>query len=200
MVFYDEDQFNCPNCNELDASKCSGNGSDKGDDSGDDYPKKNCGLDQSKDKSESDESKDESKSDQSKDESKSDQFNQSEEKTSVIPKRKKKSNVEKSLEFVFKNFKESAADDFDRYQKLEEERIKKEHEFRMQEMQLENERRKEEREHELCMMRMLLSAQQPGNGTTANRCSPFSMPIVYGQQPCFEDTHPTGDFSTYYKL
>lgn len=67
-------------------------------------------------------------------------------------------------------------------------------------MQIENERRKEEREHELSVMRMILSAQQPGNGTTTNRYSPFNMPIVYGQQPGFDDTHPTGDASTYYKL
>lgn len=86
-----------------------------------------------------------------------------------------------------------------RYQKLEEERIKKEHEFRIKEMQIENERRKEEREHELSVMRMILSAQQPGSGTT-NRYSLFTMPIVNGQQPSFDDTQPTGDASTYYKL
>ena len=42
-----------------------------------------------------------------------------------------------------------------RYQKLEEERIKREHKFRIKQMQIENERRREERQHEMNMLHMI---------------------------------------------
>lgn len=45
-----------------------------------------------------------------------------------------------------------------RYQKLEDERQKREHEFRLQQIALENERRREDREHELNVLRMLTSS------------------------------------------
>lgn len=43
----------------------------------------------------------------------------------------------------------------DRYQNLEEKRLEKEHEFRLQQQALENQRRREEREHEITVLRML---------------------------------------------
>ena len=46
---------------------------------------------------------------------------------------------------------------YSRYQKIEDERQKREHEFRLQQLELENERR-EDREHELNILRMLTSS------------------------------------------
>ena len=47
---------------------------------------------------------------------------------------------------------------YSRYQKIEDERQKREHKFRLQQLELENERRREDREHELNILRMLTSS------------------------------------------
>ena len=67
---------------------------------------------------------------------------------------------------------------FFRYQKLEEGRIQKEHEFRIKQMQIENERRKEEREHEMNVLHMILSSQQPARGDLPGNNS-FNTPVFY---------------------
>ena len=46
-----------------------------------------------------------------------------------------------------------------RYQKLEKERVEKEHQIHMQRMTFENDRRREEREHEMNMLRMIMEPQ-----------------------------------------
>ena len=49
------------------------------------------------------------------------------------------------------------------YQKLEEQRIAKEHEFRIKQLNMEKEMRKEEREHKLNMLRLLMVPQAPSS-------------------------------------
>ena len=46
-----------------------------------------------------------------------------------------------------------------RYQKLEEGRVEKEHQLHMERIALENDRRREEREHEMNMLRMIMGPQ-----------------------------------------
>ena len=91
-----------------------------------------------------------------------------------------------------------------RYQKLEEERIKREHEFRIKQMEIENERRKEERQHEMNMLRMILSPQQPPHGVSSGNNS--NNPVFY--HPTYNSVNPgngnditysNGD-ATYFKL
>jgi len=55
-----------------------------------------------------------------------------------------------------------------RYQQFENDRMQKEHEFRLQQVALQNQRRKEERQHELEMMRLLTGHHQvtEDNGNT----------------------------------
>ena len=65
---------------------------------------------------------------------------------------------------------------FVRYQKLEEQRIAKEHEFRMKQINLEKEMRKEEREHEFRMMQLLMGQQAYSNVPLPNPL-PFNMPV-----------------------
>ncbi|CAB3990839.1 Hypothetical predicted protein [Paramuricea clavata] len=72
---------------------------------------------------------------------------------------KKKSNIEKNLDIVFDKMKQTADTDFEKYQKLEEQRIAEEHEFIMKQINLEKEMRKEEREHEFRMMQLLKGHQ-----------------------------------------
>ena len=91
-----------------------------------------------------------------------------------------------------------------RYQKLEEERIKREHEFRIKQMQIENERRKEERQHEMNMLRMILSPQQPPHGVSSG--NNFNNPVFYHPTHNSVDpgngndiTYSNGD-ATYFKL
>ena len=81
---------------------------------------------------------------------------------------------------------------FYRYKKLEEERIKKEQEFRIQQMQLENERRKEERKHELNMLRMVLG-QQASSTVVPSSYHPFHLPVSYGYPS--SSPHPSSDGS-----
>lgn len=45
------------------------------------------------------------------------------------------------------------------YQKMEEDRVNKEHQLQMERMMYENERRREEREHEMNMLRMIMGPQ-----------------------------------------
>ena len=45
------------------------------------------------------------------------------------------------------------------YQKLEEERVEKEHQLHMERIALENDRRREAREHEINMLRMIMGPQ-----------------------------------------
>ena len=66
-------------------------------------------------------------------------------------------------------------DSFVRYQKLEEQKIAKEHNFRMKQLEMEKEMRKEEREHELNMLRLLM-AQQPASVPLPSS-NPFNMPV-----------------------
>lgn len=47
---------------------------------------------------------------------------------------------------------------FGRYQKLEDERLEKERQLQMQRMDFENDRRKEEREHEMNMLRLIMGS------------------------------------------
>ena len=61
---------------------------------------------------------------------------------------------------------------FLRYQKLEQERVQTEHQFHMQRMALENDRRREEREHEMNMLRMIMGPQP---------LSSFTLPNVHSQ-------------------
>ena len=64
---------------------------------------------------------------------------------------------------------------FVRYQKLEEQRFEKEHAFRVKQINMEKEMRKEEREHELNMLRLLVT-QQPSSVPLPSS-SPCNMPV-----------------------
>ena len=62
-------------------------------------------------------------------------------------------------------------------------------------MQLENERRKEEREHELNMLRMLLG-QQASSTVVPPNYHPFHLPVSYGypsSSPSSDSSDVTGD-------
>jgi hypothetical protein len=72
-------------------------------------------------------------------------------------------------------------------------------------MQLENEMRKEERAHEMGMLRMILSPRQPAQFPTVHH--PLSVPIVYANQSNVHPTEvnsdfifPTNEDATYCKL
>jgi hypothetical protein len=91
-----------------------------------------------------------------------------------------------------------------RYQKLEEECIKREHKFRIKQMQIENERRREERQHEINMLHMILSPQQPPHSVSSG--NNFNNPVFY--HPTYNSVDPGnyryhmlkwGD-ATYFKL
>ena len=59
-------------------------------------------------------------------------------------------------------------------------------------MQLENERRKEEREHELNMLRMVLG-QQGSSTVVPSSYHPFYVPVSYGYPS--SSPHPSSDSS-----
>ena len=65
-----------------------------------------------------------------------------------------------------------------RYKELEKMRIEKEHAFQREQMKLENQQRKEEREHEMQMLLMMLgNTNQPRNADT------FPMPSILNAYP-----------------
>ena len=70
-------------------------------------------------------------------------------------------------------------------------------------MQIENERRKEEREHEMNILRLILSSQQPARGELPGN-NPFNNSVLY--TPVYPNvvsennaTQTIGD-ATYFKL
>ena len=103
---------------------------------------------------------------------------------------------------------------FVRYQKLEEQRIEKEHAFRVKQINMEKEMRKEEREHELNMLRLLVT-QQPSSVPLPSS-SPCNMPVSgflpsSSQVPAMSQSihnngttnyaiYPTNETPTYFKL
>ena len=87
--------------------------------------------------------------------------------------KKRRRNIEKSLEVVFNQFKETSKDDFERYRKLEELRIEKEHEFQREQAKLEAERRKQEQEHELKMLAIMMGNVTQTHNPSLNVSSVF---------------------------
>ena len=73
--------------------------------------------------------------------------------------KEKKTKLEKSLELLNKGFKEVAEKEAERFIKLEEMRHKQDLEYQLKIRELENQRRREERQHELAIFQLL--AQQP---------------------------------------
>lgn len=58
---------------------------------------------------------------------------------------------------------------------MEEQRMTKEHEFRIRQLNIEKEMRKEEREHELKILQMLVA--QPSSNVQLPSSNPFNMPV-----------------------
>ena len=69
-----------------------------------------------------------------------------------------------------------------RYKKLEEIRLEKEHQFQIEQARLENERRKEEREHELKIFSMMISNINQSCQNSSIPASTFSQPFANVQQ------------------
>jgi hypothetical protein len=76
-----------------------------------------------------------------------------------LNRKEKKNKLEKSLEVLNKGFKEVAEKETERFLKLEEMRHKRDLEYQLKIRELENQRRREERQHELAIFQLL--AQQP---------------------------------------
>lgn len=141
-VYADDDKFSCP--------KCDGN-----EDNLDEVPES---LDKNKE-AENDNTNDHSTASNTKE---------------ILPpkenkiaarttKKKRKTNMEKSLEVVFQKFQDASSSDFSRHQKWEEEKMQKEYEFRMKQTILENQRRREEREHEMKMLQIIMGYPPEAN-------------------------------------
>ena len=93
-----------------------------------------------------------------------------------------------------------------KYQKLEE------HDFRIKQLNMEKGMRKEEREHELNMLRLLIVPQAPPSVPLPSS-SPFSLPVsgFLSSSPATSQsikdsctmnysTNPSGEMATYFKL
>lgn len=92
--------------------------------------------------------------------------------TAGFNRKEKKTKLEKSLEILNKGFKEVAEKEAERYIKLEEMRHKQDLEYQLKLREMENERRREERQHELAIFQIL--TQQ----TQQTVITPPSMPLV----------------------
>ena len=88
----------------------------------------------------------------------------------TLNRKEKKTKLEKSFELLNKGFKEVAEKETERFIKLEEIRHKQDLEYQLKIRELENQRRREERQHELAIFQLL--AQQPQQP----RYTPSSMP------------------------
>ncbi|XP_074628302.1 uncharacterized protein LOC141886148 isoform X2 [Acropora palmata] len=78
--------------------------------------------------------------------------------TSRAPnKKRKRSNMEKSLDVFCERFTQISKEETERHLKAEEDRHKREMDFQLKQAQLENERRRSEREHEMNVLRLILS-------------------------------------------
>ena len=91
----------------------------------------------------------------------------------VHNRKEKKTKLEKSLEMLNKGFKEVAEKETERYVKLEEMRHKQDLEYQIKIRELEMERRREERQHELAIFQVLTQQPQP------TRFTPPSMPFAH---------------------
>ena len=74
--------------------------------------------------------------------------------------KEKKTKLEKSLEILNKGFKDVAEKETDRFIKLEEMRHKQDLEYQLKFRELENQRRREERQHELAIFQLLSQSPQ----------------------------------------
>ncbi|KAK2550719.1 hypothetical protein P5673_028604 [Acropora cervicornis] len=74
-------------------------------------------------------------------------------------KSKKKTKLEKSLDTICANFMEVSQADVKRLEEVEEKRHERELKYRLELQRIESERRREEREHEMKLMQMLMHAR-----------------------------------------
>ncbi len=93
----------------------------------------------------------------------------------AINRKEKKTKLEKSLEILNKGFKDVAEKETDRFIKLEEMRHKQDLEYQLKLRELENQRRREERQHELAIFQLL--SQPPQQARYTHPSIPFASPF-----------------------
>ena len=93
----------------------------------------------------------------------------------AINRKEKKTKLEKSLEILNKGFKDVAEKETDRFIKLEEMCHKQDLEYQLKLRELENQRRREERQHELAIFQLL--SQPPQQARYTHPSIPFASPF-----------------------
>ena len=98
-------------------------------------------------------------------------------------KKTKKTKLEKSLEMLCESFKEATEKEMQQNLKIEEERQKREMEFHLKLRQLEMERRREERQHELSVLQILFRQAPSTAFPSSYQHDGFGFPAVPGNRP-----------------
>lgn len=113
-------------------------------------------------------------------------------KPKVPTKKCKRSNVEKSLDVFCERFTQISKEETERYLRAEELRHQREMEFQLKQARLENERRRSEREHEMNVLKLLLSSnhERPstGRGFAPNDNACFGQ--FYSGMPMYQPSVP----------